>query len=172
MLSRFSHVQLFVALWTIAHQPPLSMGFSRQEYWTVFPYPPPGDLPNSGLNSPFLHLLHRQVGSLPLVPPGKPHLRLHLSKRSTSSTGVFSVLKELIVYLGTFATPDACARTHTHTHTHMLPRSCCTSKAETYKANVTQTYKTDKTGKRRPRGLEWSRKACWSFWMTKQDSGD
>ena len=33
MLSHFSHVQLFVALWTVAHQAPLSMGFSRQEYW-------------------------------------------------------------------------------------------------------------------------------------------
>ena len=35
--------------WTIAHQAPLSMGFSRQEYWSGFPCSPPGDLPNSGL---------------------------------------------------------------------------------------------------------------------------
>ena len=48
MLSRFSHVQLFAILWTIAHQAPLSMGFSRQEYWSGLPCSPPGDLPNPG----------------------------------------------------------------------------------------------------------------------------
>ena len=46
MLSHFSHVQLFVTLWTVGHQAPLSMGFSRQEYWSGLPCPLPGDLPN------------------------------------------------------------------------------------------------------------------------------
>ena len=41
-----SHVQLFVTPWTVAHQAPLSMGFSWQEYWSGLPFPPPGDLPN------------------------------------------------------------------------------------------------------------------------------
>ena len=45
MLSRFSHIQLFVTPWTVAQQVPLSMGFSRQEYWSVLPCPPPRDLP-------------------------------------------------------------------------------------------------------------------------------
>ena len=36
-------------LWTVAHQPPLSMGFFRQEYWSRMPFPPPGDLPNPGI---------------------------------------------------------------------------------------------------------------------------
>ena len=49
MLSHFSSVQLFVTLWTIAHQAPLSMEFSRQEYWSGLPGPPPGDLPNPGI---------------------------------------------------------------------------------------------------------------------------
>ena len=49
MLSHFSHVQLFATLWTVAHQSPLSMGFSRQEYWSGLPCPPPGDLPNPGI---------------------------------------------------------------------------------------------------------------------------
>ena len=49
MLSRFSHVQLCVTPWTVAHQTPLSMGFSRQEYWSGLPCPPPGDLPNPGI---------------------------------------------------------------------------------------------------------------------------
>ena len=44
-----SHVQLFVTLWTIAHQAPLSMGFSRQEYWSGLPCPPPGHLPDPGI---------------------------------------------------------------------------------------------------------------------------
>ena len=39
-----SRVQLFATLWTVAPQAPLSMGFSRQEYWSGFPFPPPGDL--------------------------------------------------------------------------------------------------------------------------------
>ena len=53
--------------WTAAHQAPLSMGFLRQEYWSGLPYPPPGDLPNSGIKprSPTL-----QVDSLPSEPPG------------------------------------------------------------------------------------------------------
>ena len=46
MLSHFSCVQLFVTLRTVAHQAPLSMGFSRQEYWSGLPFPPPGVLPN------------------------------------------------------------------------------------------------------------------------------
>ena len=49
MLSHFSHVQLFVTLWTVAHQTPLSMGFSRQEYRSGLPCPPPGDLPDPGI---------------------------------------------------------------------------------------------------------------------------
>ena len=49
MLSHFSHVQLFVTLWTVGHQAPRSMGFSRKEYWRGLPCPPPGDLPNPGI---------------------------------------------------------------------------------------------------------------------------
>ena len=43
-LSRFSHVRLFATLWTVARQASLSMGFSRQEYWSGLPCPPLGDL--------------------------------------------------------------------------------------------------------------------------------
>ena len=49
MLSSFSHVWLFVTLWTKAHQAPPSMGFSRQENCSRLPSPPPGDLPNPGI---------------------------------------------------------------------------------------------------------------------------
>ena len=49
VLSHFSHVQLFVTLWTVAHQVPLTMGFSSQEYWNGLSCPPPSDLSNPGM---------------------------------------------------------------------------------------------------------------------------
>ena len=49
LLSHFSHVQLFVTPWTVACQAPRSMGFSRQEYWSGLPCPPPGYLPDPGI---------------------------------------------------------------------------------------------------------------------------
>ena len=49
MLSSFSHVRLFATLWTVVHQAPLSTGFSRVEYWSGLPCPPPRDLPNPGI---------------------------------------------------------------------------------------------------------------------------
>ena len=59
----------FAIVWTVALQAPLSMRFSRQQYLSGLPFPPPGGLPDPGIEpvSPAL-----QVGSLPLVPPGKP----------------------------------------------------------------------------------------------------
>ena len=51
VLSRSSRAQLFVNLWTIARQAPLSMEFSRQEYWSGLPFPTPGDLRNPGIES-------------------------------------------------------------------------------------------------------------------------
>ena len=46
-----SCVQLFAMPWTIDHQAPLSIGFSRQEYWSGLPFPPPGDLPDPEIES-------------------------------------------------------------------------------------------------------------------------
>ena len=62
---------LYVTPWTVAHQAPLSMGFSRQEYWSGLPCPPPGDLPHPGIKPTSLCLLHWQAGSLP-SPLGSP----------------------------------------------------------------------------------------------------
>ena len=57
MLSCFSRVQLFATLWTVARQAPLSMGFSRQEYWSGLTCPPPGDLPDPGMKPvPLMYL--------------------------------------------------------------------------------------------------------------------
>ena len=44
-----SHVQVFVTPWTVAHQAPLSIRFSKEEYWSGLPFPSPGDLPNPGV---------------------------------------------------------------------------------------------------------------------------
>ena len=60
MLSSFYCVQLFAIRWTIACQAPLSIGFSRQEYWSGLSSPPPGYLTHPGIQP-----------TLPLVPPGK-----------------------------------------------------------------------------------------------------
>ena len=49
LLSRFSRVRLFATPWTVTCQAPLSMGFSRLEYWNGLPCPPPGDLPDPGI---------------------------------------------------------------------------------------------------------------------------
>ena len=57
---------------TVAHQAPLSMGFSSQEYWSGLLRPSLGDLPDPGTKAVSLSLLHWQLASLPLAPPGKP----------------------------------------------------------------------------------------------------
>ena len=64
-----SYVKLLVTPWTVAHQAPLSIGFSRQEYWSGLPFPSPGDLPDPGIEpaSPAL-----AGGFFTTEPPWKP----------------------------------------------------------------------------------------------------
>jgi len=71
-----SRVRLFATPWSVAYQAPLSMGFSRQEYWSGLPFPSPGDLTNPGIKprSPAL-----QADALPPEPSGK-HVLLHIIK--------------------------------------------------------------------------------------------
>ena len=77
---------------TVARQAPLSMGFSRQGYWSGLPHSPPGDLPNSGIEprSPAL-----QADSLLSEPPGKPHVVTCVLYHN-SKNGDTSVLSEII----------------------------------------------------------------------------
>ena len=65
-----SFVQLFATPWAVARQASLSMGFSRQEYWSGLPFPSPGDLPDSGIEpwSPAL-----EADALTSEPPGNPN---------------------------------------------------------------------------------------------------
>ena len=62
VLSHFSRVRLFATPWTVARQAPLSMGFSRQEYWNGLPFPSAGHLPHPGIKHPSLA---SQAGSFP-----------------------------------------------------------------------------------------------------------
>ena len=82
----FSRVRLFATPWTVARLAPLSMGFSRQEYWSGLPCPPPGDLlkPGIQLTSPAAPAL--QVDSLPLSHQGSPsfHHKVNLTPTALS----------------------------------------------------------------------------------------
>ena len=69
VLSLFSCVWLFATLWTVAHQAPLSMGFSRQESWSGWPCPLQGIFQTQRSNPSSPHLLRWQAGSLPPAPP-------------------------------------------------------------------------------------------------------
>ena len=73
-------VRLCVTPWTAARQAPLSVGFSRQEYWRELPFPPPGDLPDPGIEpiSPAL-----AGGLFTTEPPGKPPSKQHKHYTST-----------------------------------------------------------------------------------------
>ena len=82
-----SHVRFFATAGTAAHQVPLSMEFSRQEYWShipgniVLPFPPPGDLPDSGIQPVSPSLLHWQADSLPHeLPITVPYKLFYISK--------------------------------------------------------------------------------------------
>ena len=89
-----SRVRLCATPWTVAHQVPLSMGFSRQEYWSGVPFPFPGDLPDPGIEpgSPPL-----QADSLPSEPLGKPPLaHILLEIQTQCHTPNITVLNSLL----------------------------------------------------------------------------
>ena len=75
MLNCFICVRLFVTPWALAHQAPLTMEFSRQEYWSGLPFFPPGDLPNPGIKpaSPAL-----AGGFFTAEPLGKPKIYIYI----------------------------------------------------------------------------------------------
>ena len=73
-MKSLSRVLLFATPWTVAYQAPVSMGFSRQEYWSGLLFPSPGIFPTQGSN---LGLPHCRQRLLPSEPPGKPLLTKH-----------------------------------------------------------------------------------------------
>ena len=78
MLSHFSHVQLFVTLWTIAFQDPLSMGFSWQEYWSELLCPPPEYLPDPGIEPLSLTSLALAEGFFTTNVTREAHIYIHI----------------------------------------------------------------------------------------------
>ena len=74
VLSCFSHIQLFVTIWTVAFQAPLLMGFSQQEYWSGLPFPTPGDLLNPEIKPTSLASPALAGEFFITVPPGKTYM--------------------------------------------------------------------------------------------------
>ena len=95
VLCHFRHVQLFATLWTVAHQDLLSMGFSKQQYWSGLPCPPPGNLPDPGIEPIFLMSPALAGGFFTLVPPGKP--RWECVHRSNANIAPFYT-RDLIIF--------------------------------------------------------------------------
>ena len=87
-----SRVRVFVTPWTVAHQAPLSMEFSRQEYWSGLPFPSPGDLPDSGIEprSPAL-----QAEALTSEAPGKPLVDINYTTEQTKACDFLVILHAL-----------------------------------------------------------------------------
>ena len=84
-------VGLFATLWNVAPQAPVSMGSSRQEYWSGLPFPPPGDLPDPGMN-PHLHISWSAGGCFTTEPLGKPITNVFIEKESALYFSVFTGL--------------------------------------------------------------------------------
>ena len=100
MLSPFSRVRLFATPWTVARQAALSLGFSRQEYWSGLPFPPSGDLPDPGIKSGSPAL---QPDSLLSEPPEKPKtLPLDLNKSDIWPSLLVQWLRILLPMQGTW----------------------------------------------------------------------
>ena len=108
-MKSLSHVSLFVTPWTITYQASLSMGFSRQEYWSGLPFPSPGDCPNSGIKPGSLTL---QADALPSDPPGKLASKLNykdgekttfrwekmIANQTTDKGFISKIYKQLILF--------------------------------------------------------------------------
>ena len=138
LLSRFSHVRLCATLWTVAFQAPLSVGFSRQEYWSGLPCPPPGDLPNPGIETmSLMSAALAGTSSWPLVPPGKPLLCLgHCTchRKWVCGQGLrSSIIKGSVTFLG------------------RDPRSCPLVTVTLIQPSSLQTYLLLKVVQQRPR---------------------
>ena len=92
MLSHFSCVQLSATPWTIARQAPLSVGFSRQEYWSGLPFPSVGDLPEPGIEPKSSALTGRFFTA---APPRKPYtMYFQIADGVFSDLGIFATFND------------------------------------------------------------------------------
>ena len=107
VLSCFGCVCFFATVWTVAHQAPLSMGFSRQEYWSELPFPSPGDLPDLRIEpmSPV-----SQANSSPTQSPGKPVLTRPTRIKSPQSVSLnLEGRRELLMWPLSWSIPTSLA---------------------------------------------------------------
>ena len=105
LLNRFSRVRFFTILSTVGHQNPLSMGFSRQEYWKLGCHgPPPGDLPDPGTETAPLAVPALPVNSLPLSHWGSPiHMNMFFF-RFLPLIGYYKILHMVpLLFISVFA---------------------------------------------------------------------
>ena len=125
VLSHFSFVFLCVTLWTVAWQVPLSMGFSRQEYWSGLPCLSLGDLPDPGIKPMSLMSPPLAGRFLPLVPPGKPmHVYTHTKRYMTTLNCLWYVCVCLVTQLGpTLCNPMDCSPPGSFVHGDSLSKN-------------------------------------------------
>ena len=92
MLCMHAQSCLFVTLWTVVRQGPLSMGFSRQEYWRGLPYPSLGDFPDPRFKPVSLESPALAVGFFTTVPRGKPTGFKQLGTKDTTCSSLIAQL--------------------------------------------------------------------------------
>ena len=132
VLGRFSGVGLCATPWTVAHQAPLSMGFSRREYWSGLPCPPPGDLPYPGMEPTSLTF---------------PTLAGGLFTTSTPWEGPVGGAAE-------WPPPPACLSKHSPTHTQHSSAPYCPSGRE--RCRLVEPVLTALPGRSTKKPLSWS----------------
>jgi len=131
-----NRVWLFVTPWTVAHQAPLSMGFSRQEYWNWLPFPSPGGLPNPGIKprSPTL-----QAEALTSEPPGKPCTYVLVSRFSLKNRNIWPQRTPFCMELGRIC-PLRVDDVLCSSLSQVLSLHCCPSPACTYSIYVCDAF--------------------------------
>ena len=107
----FSHVQFFVTPWTVAHQAPISMGFSRQEYWSGLPFPTAGDLLDPVIEHESLASPAMAGRFFTTVPPGNPYpiigrssISWSESSDSSNTPTISSLLLNIKLFTGAHVT--------------------------------------------------------------------
>ena len=127
-----SCIRLFVTPRTVAHQAPLSMGFSRREYWSGLPFPPPGDLPNPGIEPVSLVSPALAGRFLTTAPPGKPLLgegsNYHaLGWKQSNSKGLISQVCNCFTFIMTVQFSCSVVSNTLQPHESQHPRPPCPS---------------------------------------------
>ena len=105
-----SHIWLFATLEAVAHQAPLFMGFFRQEYWSGLPFPPPGDLPNSGVNPADVYCIAGRFSTHWAIRGNSQKINYTLEGRDCGGEGVYSSFCTENMFLGKLHTchPASC----------------------------------------------------------------